>query len=119
MSRIWARLRIHHLLIVVFAIFFGALHVQAKSKGIGMVTGSKTGTYIRFGRDIAKIAKDKGVDIIVKKIRGLAGQYSPHDEQRKCRAGHCAVGRSRLSQILVRCQYAPHFVSVAVGFSVL
>ncbi len=68
MARISARLHIQHLLIVVFAVFFGV--VQAQAEGIGMVTGSKTGTYIRFGRDIAKVSRDKGVDIIVKKSEG-------------------------------------------------
>ncbi len=70
MSRIWARLRLQHILIIVFAMGFGALQVQAQGKGIGMVTGSKTGTYIRFGRDIAKVAKNEGVGIIVKKSEG-------------------------------------------------
>ncbi|MCK5918855.1 MAG: TAXI family TRAP transporter solute-binding subunit [Cocleimonas sp.] len=40
------------------------------AEGIGMVTGSKTGTYIKFGKTIAKIAKKKGVNIIVKRSTG-------------------------------------------------
>ncbi len=68
MTRILGRLRMYHVSIVMFAVCFGV--VQAQAAGIGMVTGSKTGTYIRFGRDIAKVAKYKGVDIIVKQSEG-------------------------------------------------
>ncbi len=70
MANIFGRLRIHHLLVVMLVAGFGAVQAQAKGKGIGMVTGSKTGTYIRFGRDIAKVARTKGVDIIVKQSEG-------------------------------------------------
>ncbi|WP_179131444.1 TAXI family TRAP transporter solute-binding subunit [Candidatus Entotheonella palauensis] len=68
MARLWEHLRIHHLLIVLVVTVCSV--VQTQAQGIGMVTGSKTGTYIRFGRDIAKVAKNKGVDIIVKKSEG-------------------------------------------------
>lgn len=68
MARNLGRLRMGHVLIVIVAVCVGV--VQAQAEGIGMVTGSKTGTYIRFGRDIAKVARDKGVDIIVKKSEG-------------------------------------------------
>lgn len=37
---------------------------------VGMVTGSKTGTYIKIGSDIAKIAKENGLDILVKESEG-------------------------------------------------
>jgi len=43
-------------------------HVGAES--IGMVTGSNTGTYIRFRRDIAKVAQSVGLDILVKESEG-------------------------------------------------
>jgi TRAP transporter TAXI family solute receptor len=68
MVRVLGSLRIHHVLIVLVAVFFGVVQVQAQ--GIGMVTGSKSGTYIRFGRDIAKVARSKGVSIIVKESEG-------------------------------------------------
>jgi uncharacterized protein len=37
---------------------------------IGMVTGSKTGTYIQFGHDIARVAQGVGLDILVKESEG-------------------------------------------------
>lgn len=43
---------------------------QADSKQLGMVTGSKTGTYIQFGNDIAGVAKTVGLDILVKDSQG-------------------------------------------------
>lgn len=43
---------------------------DADAKQLGMVTGSKTGTYIQFGNDIAGIAKTVGLDIAVKDSQG-------------------------------------------------
>lgn len=43
---------------------------QSRAEGIGMVTGAKTGTYIQFGNDIAKVSKSNGVDILVKESEG-------------------------------------------------
>jgi hypothetical protein len=37
---------------------------QLGAEGIGMVTGSSTGTYIAFGQDIAKVAQSVGLDIL-------------------------------------------------------
>jgi TRAP transporter TAXI family solute receptor len=37
---------------------------------IGMVTGSRTGTYIQFGQDIARVAQGSGLDILVKESEG-------------------------------------------------
>jgi TRAP transporter TAXI family solute receptor len=62
------RLHIQPLLLIVFAVFFGV--VQAQAEGIGMVTGSKIGTYIQFGHDIANVARDQGLDIMVKPSEG-------------------------------------------------
>ena len=41
-----------------------------KDESIGMVTGAKTGTYFRFGQEIANMAKKAGLDIIVKDSEG-------------------------------------------------
>lgn len=38
--------------------------------GIGMVTGPLTGTYIRFGNDIAKVASNYDVNVMVKESKG-------------------------------------------------
>lgn len=43
---------------------------EIDAKQIGMVTGSKTGTYIQFGNDIAGVAKTVGLDIVVKDSQG-------------------------------------------------
>jgi TRAP transporter TAXI family solute receptor len=58
----------HHVLMVMFAVCLSV--GQAQAQGIGLVTGSEFGTYIRFGHDIAKVARSKGVDIIVKESEG-------------------------------------------------
>jgi TRAP transporter TAXI family solute receptor len=43
---------------------------MVRAEGIGMVTGSATGTYIQFGHDIAKVASKRGIEIIVKESEG-------------------------------------------------
>lgn len=45
-------------------------HAQTDRQQVGMVTGSATGTYIRFGREIAEQAQKSGVDILVKESKG-------------------------------------------------
>jgi TRAP transporter TAXI family solute receptor len=55
----------------VMAVLLGLcarLPVQADS--IGMVTGSETGTYFRFGQDIARVAQQVGLEIMVKDSEG-------------------------------------------------
>ena len=47
-----------------------AIAQETDTKQIGMVTGSKTGTYIQFGNDIANIGKTAGLDILVKDSQG-------------------------------------------------
>ncbi len=57
--------------LVLFSVRVGAESISDKNKDIiGMVTGSLTGTYIQFGRDIANIAKQNGVLIDVKSSKG-------------------------------------------------
>ena len=58
------------ILIMALSLWMGPVSAQAKSKGIGMVTGSKTGTYIQFGRNIAEVADEAGLEIIVKQSEG-------------------------------------------------
>lgn len=43
---------------------------QLRSEEIGMVTGSVTGTYFQFGRDIAEVARQSGLQIVVKESQG-------------------------------------------------
>lgn len=64
----------NRLLIGSWFLLFGlcdlAPAVADDSKQIGMVTGSRTGTYIQFGNDIAGVAKTVGLDILVKDSQG-------------------------------------------------
>jgi len=47
-----------------------ASDVAAQEEGIGMVTGSQTGTYFRFGQEIADKANAAGLKILVKDSEG-------------------------------------------------
>lgn len=54
------------LLLLLPVVFAGGLAEGSKGDiAIGMVTGSKTGTYIAFGREIAAVAAKEGLDINV------------------------------------------------------
>jgi uncharacterized protein len=44
--------------------------LQARAEEIGMVTGSPTGTYFRFGQDIARVARTAGLEVRVKESEG-------------------------------------------------
>jgi len=51
----------------------GFLYADVADKGdegIGMVTGSKIGTYIQFGQDIAKISQQYGIKVLPKESKG-------------------------------------------------
>lgn len=56
---------------IVFMVFgyVTVLHAQA-GEVVGMVTGAKTGTYIQFGKDIARVAAKYGLNIQVKESQG-------------------------------------------------
>jgi TRAP transporter TAXI family solute receptor len=56
------------IIVCVSSVFI--LSVMAQDEGIGMVTGSTTGTYFRFGNDIAQKAKEVGLNILVKESQG-------------------------------------------------
>jgi TRAP transporter TAXI family solute receptor len=43
---------------------------QLSAEGLGMVTGSKAGTYFQFGQDLAKLARTRGLDLMVKESEG-------------------------------------------------
>ena len=58
------------LLLCSVGLWAPAIAQDADTKQIGMVTGSKTGTYIQFGNDIAGIGKAAGLDILVKDSQG-------------------------------------------------
>jgi TRAP transporter TAXI family solute receptor len=45
-------------------------NLYAESTPVGMVTGSKTGTYIQFGKDIAAISQSSDIKILVKTSKG-------------------------------------------------
>lgn len=46
------------------------INASETNESIGMVTGSETGTYFRFGQEIAATAKKAGLEIIVKSSEG-------------------------------------------------
>ncbi len=56
--------------VFVWSLFPAMLSAQENRQQVGMVTGSSTGTYIRFGREIAEQAQKYGVDIVVKESKG-------------------------------------------------
>lgn len=60
-----------HLIVIMF-LFLGNATVSfgAEEDGVGMVTGGDTGTYYRFGKDIAEKAKQVGLNIAVKTSKG-------------------------------------------------
>ena len=43
---------------------------QIAAQGLGMVTGSKAGTYFQFGQDLAGLARTRGLDLMVKESEG-------------------------------------------------
>ena len=56
---------------IVFMVFGCCAVTNARSdEAVGMVTGSKTGTYIQFGKDIAGAAAKYGLNIEVKESQG-------------------------------------------------
>ncbi|MEE4378163.1 MAG: TAXI family TRAP transporter solute-binding subunit [Candidatus Competibacteraceae bacterium] len=60
--------RIKIVVLLLIGLFY--LTPAGAEEGVGMVTGSKTGTYYQFGKNIAEVAKPKGVDILVKDSKG-------------------------------------------------
>jgi hypothetical protein len=60
-----------HIALMVIVIFTGFLTPSAaNAEEIGMVTGSTTGTYFRFGNEIAGAAAKEGLNIKVKSSKG-------------------------------------------------
>lgn len=57
-------------LLYLFGLTGSAIADDANTQSIGMVTGSRTGTYIQFGNDIAEVAKTVGLNILVKDSQG-------------------------------------------------
>ncbi len=43
---------------------------QLPAESLGMVTGSKAGTYFQFGQDLATLARTIGLDLMVKESEG-------------------------------------------------
>lgn len=58
-----------------------------KSSTMGMVTGAKNATYLRFGEDIKKIAALKGIDITVKETEGSIDNISRMDSKENAAFG--------------------------------
>jgi TRAP transporter TAXI family solute receptor len=63
--------RMKILVVAVFAFSLATLAAATSlAEGVGMVTGSSRGTYIQFGRDMAKFAEPEGLTIDVKESAG-------------------------------------------------
>lgn len=62
----------HRVFFIALAVLcgFGTAGDRVKADPIGMVTGSTTGTYYRFGKDIAMMAAAAGLEILVKDSKG-------------------------------------------------
>lgn len=63
-------MKIRRFLYVAAALFSLPLATLQASEPVGMVTGSKAGTYIQFGRDIARVTARYGLAIQVKESEG-------------------------------------------------
>ncbi len=49
----------------------GSVNSQAQTEeAMGVVTGSVTGTYIKFGQDMAEMAKKEGLELLIKESQG-------------------------------------------------
>ncbi len=59
-------MRLNYLAIFLLLLFTRPLSAEA----IGMVTGSKTGTYLQFGKDIATVSKKLGIHVLVSPSKG-------------------------------------------------
>ena len=72
--------------------FFSAfsLSVWAQSSnedGMGMVTGSETGTYIKFGQDMAKMSEREGLNLLVKTSEGSLSNIERMDSRENAGIG--------------------------------
>ncbi len=81
----------YNTLIAVCA-FFGAFSfsVWAQSsneEGMGVVTGSETGTYIKFGQDMAEMAKREGLNLIIKESEGSLSNIERMDSRENAGVG--------------------------------
>jgi uncharacterized protein len=45
------------------------------AQGLGMVTGSTAGTYFQFGQDLARVARTRGLDLLVKESEGSIANF--------------------------------------------
>lgn len=55
--------------------------------GMGMVTGSETGTYIKFGQDMAKVSQREGLNLIIKESEGSLSNIERMDSRENAGIG--------------------------------
>ena len=71
-----------------FSAFSLSVWAQSSSQdGMGMVTGSETGTYIKFGQDMAKMAEREGLNLIVKQSEGSLSNIERMDSRENAGVG--------------------------------
>jgi TRAP-type uncharacterized transport system substrate-binding protein len=84
-----------------------------------MVTGSKTGTYIQFGNDIAGVAKTVGLDILVKDSQGSIDNIKRINSKENATFGIVQSDVLGISQPLGKSGDAPGRCSIALDIPVL
>lgn len=77
--------RLVHFLLLLVSSFL--IMSSAVAETIGMVTGSPTGTYIKFGNDIADVAKKVGLAIEVKESSGSIDNIDRMDSKENAALG--------------------------------
>lgn len=73
---------------VLFSALSLSLWAQGSSgAGMGVVTGSETGTYIKFGQDMARMAQREGLNLIVKESEGSLSNIERMDSSENAGIG--------------------------------
>jgi TRAP transporter TAXI family solute receptor len=61
-------------------------------EGVGMVTGSSTGTYFRFGQDMARVAAQEGLQLLIKESEGSLANIQRLNSQRSNSSENATLG---------------------------
>ena len=72
---------------MLFAISSLSVSAQDNKDGMGVVTGSVTGTYIKFGQDMAKMAEREGLNLLIKESEGSLSNIERMDSRENAGVG--------------------------------
>ena len=75
------------LLGAAFAFASISVPAQDKKEGMGVVTGSVTGTYIKFGQDMQEMAARDGLNLIIKESEGSLSNIERMDSRENAGVG--------------------------------